>query len=321
MTIDVRVRRKHEVAEGICAFELERADGGPLPAFGAGSHIDVHVPGGPVRQYSLSNIHGANPASRGHYRIAVLREPASRGGSAGMHEKVNEGDLLTIGEPRNHFPLHDAPRSLLLAGGIGVTPILCMAQRLAAWGAEFEMHYCTRSPARTAFRDEIAASAFANRVHFHHDDGDEAQKLRAAELLAHPAPGTQVYVCGPGGFIEHVMGVAKAQGWPSNQLHTEYFTAAAQDTSGDQPFQVKLTSTGQTYAVPKDRSVIETLRAHGVEVMTACEQGVCGTCLTRVLEGTPDHRDVYLTDEEKAAGDQFLPCCSRAKTPMLVLDL
>ncbi|MFT4268890.1 MAG: PDR/VanB family oxidoreductase [Xenophilus sp.] len=315
MTIEACVRRKTPVAEGICAFELERADGGPLPAFGAGSHIDVHVPGGPVRQYSLSNLPG------GHYRIAVLREPQSRGGSAGMHERVHEGDRITIGAPRNHFPLHDAPRSLLLAGGIGVTPILCMAQRLAAWGADFEMHYCTRSPARTAFREEIAASAFAHRVHFHHDDGPAAQKLDAAALLARPDPGTQVYVCGPAGFIEHVMGTAKGLGWPPQQLHTEYFAAAEQDTSGDRPFEVKLASSGQTYTIPKDRTVLEALREQGVEILSSCEQGVCGTCLTRILEGEPDHRDMYLTDEEKAAGDQFLPCCSRARSLVLVLDI
>ncbi|MBO9646631.1 MAG: oxidoreductase [Pseudacidovorax sp.] len=316
-SLQVRVQRKSQEAEGIVALELVSADGRPLPGFGAGSHIDVNLPNGLVRQYSLCN----SAAERHRYRIAVLREPTSRGGSAAVHDLVKEGDVLTISAPRNHFALHDAPRSLLLAGGIGVTPILCMAQRLATWGADFEMHYCTRSPARTAFREEIAASAFADRVHLHHDDGPEAQKLRVAELLKTPEPGTQIYVCGPGGFIDHVVNTAKANGWPAQQIHLEYFAAAAQDTSGDQPFEVKLTSSGQTYRIPKDQTIVQALRAEGVEIMVSCEQGVCGTCITRVLEGVPDHRDCYLTDDERAANDQFTPCCSRSKTPLLVLDL
>ncbi|WP_295523358.1 PDR/VanB family oxidoreductase [uncultured Pseudacidovorax sp.] len=316
-SLQVRVQRKSQEAEGIVALELVSADGRPLPGFGAGSHIDVHLPNGLVRQYSLCN----SAAERHRYRIAVLREPTSRGGSAAVHDLIKEGDVLTISAPRNHFALHDAPRSLLLAGGIGVTPILCMAQRLATWGADFEMHYCTRSATRTAFRDEIAASAFADKVHLHHDDGAEAQKLRVAELLATPEPGTQIYVCGPGGFIDHVVNTAKANGWPAQQIHLEYFAAAAQDTSGDQPFEVKLTSSGQTYRIPKDQTIVQALRAEGVEIMVSCEQGVCGTCITRVLEGVPDHRDCYLTDDERAANDQFTPCCSRSKTPLLVLDL
>ncbi|MBP6896100.1 MAG: oxidoreductase [Pseudacidovorax sp.] len=316
-SLQVRVQRKSQEAEGIVALELVSADARPLPGFGAGSHIDVHLPNGLVRQYSLCN----SAAERHRYRIAVLREPTSRGGSAAVHDLVKEGDVLTISAPRNHFALHDAPRSLLLAGGIGVTPILCMAQRLATWGADFEMHYCTRSAARTAFRDEIAASAFADKVHLHHDDGAEAQKLRVAELLKTPEPGTQIYVCGPGGFIDHVVNTAKANGWPAQQIHLEYFAAAAQDTSGDQPFEVKLTSSGQTYRIPKDQTIVQALRAEGVEIMVSCEQGVCGTCITRVLEGVPDHRDCYLTDDERAANDQFTPCCSRSKTPLLVLDL
>ncbi|WP_304306872.1 PDR/VanB family oxidoreductase [Pseudacidovorax intermedius] len=316
-SLQVRVQRKSQEAEGIVSLELVSADGRPLPGFGAGSHIDVNLPNGLVRQYSLCN----SAAERHRYRIAVLREPTSRGGSAAVHDLVKEGDVLTISAPRNHFALHDAPRSLLLAGGIGVTPILCMAQRLATWGADFEMHYCTRSPARTAFREEIAASGFADKVHLHHDDGPEAQKLRVAELLKTPEPGTQIYVCGPGGFIDHVVNTAKANGWPAQQIHLEYFAAAAQDTSGDQPFEVKLTSSGQTYRIPKDQTIVQALRAEGVEIMVSCEQGVCGTCITRVLEGVPDHRDCYLTDDERAANDQFTPCCSRSKTPLLVLDL
>lgn len=315
--IAVKVLRKKQEAEGIASFELARPDGSALPGFSAGSHIDVQVPGGLTRQYSLCNDAG----EQHRYRIAVLRDAASRGGSAGMHDTVKEGDTLLISEPRNHFPLVHAERTLLLAGGIGVTPLLCMAQRLAQVGAEFAMHYCTRSPARTAFRDEIAQAAWARRVQFHHDDGDAAQKLQLEQVLARPDAGTHVYVCGPTGFIDWVVKTAERLGWGKDQVHLEYFGAAAQDTTGDRAFQVKIASSGATYDVPADQTVVQALQQHGIEILTSCEQGVCGTCITRVLQGECDHRDLYFTDEEKAKNDQFTPCCSRAKSEVLVLDL
>ena len=315
--LTVKVLRRTQEAEGIVAFELARPDGAALPAFSAGSHIDVQLPGGVTRQYSLCN----DAAEQHRYRIAVLRDPASRGGSNAMHDTVKEGDTLTISEPRNHFPLVHAGKTLLFAGGIGVTPLLCMAQRLAAIGAEFEMHYSTRSPERTAFRQEIAGSPFAARVQFHHDDGDAAQKLDLARVLGQPAPGTHLYVCGPTGYIDFVVNTAKGLGWPAEQIHLEYFGAAAQDTSGDRAFQVKVASSGATYDIPAGETVVQALGKHGIEIMVSCEQGVCGTCITRVLEGECDHRDMYFTDEEKAKNDQFTPCCSRAKSATLVLDL
>jgi vanillate O-demethylase ferredoxin subunit len=315
--ISVKVLRKKQEATGIASFELARPDGAALPAFSAGSHIDVQVPGGLTRQYSLCN----DAAEQHRYRIAVLRDPASRGGSVGMHDAHNEGDVLQISEPRNHFPLVHAQRTILFAGGIGVTPLLCMAQRLQAIGADFEMHYSARSADRTAFRDEIAAAAFASRVHFHFDDGAADQKLDLAAAIGQPQPGTHLYVCGPTGYIDFVVKTAKGYGWPDEQVHLEYFGAAPQDTAGDRAFQVKVASSGATYEVPADRTVVQALQAHGIEIMVSCEQGVCGTCITRVLEGECDHRDLYFTDEEKAKHDQFTPCCSRAKSGVLVLDL
>ena len=314
----VRVTRKAVEAEGICSFELQAVDGRPLPAFGAGSHVDVQVPGGIVRQYSLCN----DPGETHRYLIAVLKDAASRGGSAAMHERVKEGDTLTISAPTNHFALaHDAGEHLLLAGGIGITPLLCMAERLAVTGADFELHYATRSRARTAFVDRIAASSFAPRVHFHFDDGDAAQRLDLAQLLAAPRPGRHLYVCGPQGFMDAVLAGARAAGWPEPQLHWEFFGAAPADTANDGGFEVQLASSGRVIMVAKDQSVAQALEAAGVIVPTSCEQGVCGTCLTRVLAGEPDHRDLYLTPEEQAANEQFTPCCSRAKSPRLVLDL
>ena len=316
-TIQVRVAKKQAEAEGIASFELARVDGAALPPFSAGSHIDVHLPGGVTRQYSLCNA--SHESHR--YRIAVLRDPASRGGSVAMHDSVHQGDVITISTPRNHFALHPAQRTVLLAGGIGVTPLLCMADRLARTGADFALHYCTRSAERTAFAAEIAASAMAPRVHFHFDAGPAEQKLDIAAVLAAPGPDKRLYVCGPAGFIDHVVNSAKALGWAQDHIHLEYFGAPAQDTSGDQGFDVRIASTGKVYAIAPDVSVVEALRKEGIDILTSCEQGVCGTCLTRVKAGTPDHRDQYLTPEEQAANDQFLPCCSRATSARLVLDL
>ncbi|CAN7247165.1 PDR/VanB family oxidoreductase [Pseudoduganella sp. LjRoot289] len=313
----VKVVRKTREALDIAGFELAAPDGAPLPPFSAGAHIDVHVCDGLVRQYSLCN----DPRETHRYLIGVLRDPHSRGGSAAMHEGVREGDMLRISAPKNHFPLVPARRSLLFAGGIGVTPILCMAERLAHADAHFAMHYCTREPARTAFHERILASSFAGRVQFHFDTGAASEKLDLPALIATPDSDTQLYVCGPGGFIEHVANTAKGLGWDSAQIHFEYFAAKAQDRSADAAFDVTIASSGRTFTVPADRSVVAVLAANGVDVPTSCGEGVCGTCITRVLEGLPAHRDAYFTDEEKAKNDQFTPCCSRALGKRLVLDL
>jgi vanillate O-demethylase ferredoxin subunit len=317
-TLGVRVARKTIEAEGICSFELVAADGRPLPAFSAGSHIDVHVPGGLVRQYSLCN----DPGETHRYLIAVLDDPASRGGSRAMHAQVHEGDTLAISAPRNQFRLvPQARRHLLLAGGIGITPLLSMAESLATEGADFELHYATRSLARTAFVGRIQRSRYAARAHLHVDDGDPAQRLDLPAVLAAPAAGTHLYVCGPQGFIDAVLAQARAQGWPEAQLHVEFFGAAPVATEGDEAFEVELARSGRVIIVPAQRSVAEALLDAGVEIALSCEQGICGTCLTRVLSGLPDHRDSYLTPHEHAANDQFTPCCSRARSARLVLDL
>ncbi|SDO09795.1 vanillate O-demethylase ferredoxin subunit [Rhodoferax sp. OV413] len=316
--ISVRVARKSQEALDICSYELVATDGAALPGFSAGSHVDVHLPGGLTRQYSL-----CNDASETHrYLIGVLRDPASRGGSQAMHDAVQEGDVLQISAPKNHFPLaHAASRSLLLAGGIGITPILCMAERLAASAAPFEMHYCSRSQERTAFYERIRASGFASQVHFHFDDGASVQKLSLPDLLAEPQPGVHLYVCGPKGFMDAVLQTARASGWPETQLHYEFFSAEVVKSDDDASFDVKLASSGRVVRIAADQTVAKALALAGVEIPMSCEQGVCGTCLTRVLEGEPDHKDMYLTPEEQAANDQFTPCCSRSKSALLVLDL
>ncbi len=317
-TLQVRIARKAQEALDIVTLELVATDGRALPAFSAGSHVDLMLPQGLTRQYSLCN----DPTETHRYLIGVLRDPASRGGSLAVHDSLKEGDVLQISAPKNHFGLaHEAKKHLLLAGGIGVTPILCMAERLAMTGADFEMHYATRAAERTAFRGRIAASTFASRVHFHHDNGEAAQKLDLQALLGRPQVGTHLYVCGPKGYMDAVLGTARAAGWPEAQLHYEFFGAEVAKSDSDAGFEIKLASSGRIVMVPKDQTVAQALAAAGVDIMLSCEQGVCGTCLTRVLEGVPDHKDSYLTPEEQAANDQFTPCCSRSKTPQLVLDL
>ena len=314
----VRVARKANEAIDICTFELVGTSDQALPPFSAGSHVDVFLPNGLTRQYSLCN----DPAETDRYLIGVLKDPSTRGGSKAMHEEISEGMELRISAPKNHFSLAShADRSLLFAGGIGVTPVLCMAERLSITHLEFEMHYSTRSRERTAFHDRILGSAFASKVHFHFDDGANDQKLDIAKLLATPKYGVHIYVCGPKGFMDAVLGTARARGWPETQLHYEFFSSDIAPSAFDESFEVKLASSGRIVVVPKDMSVTDALREAGIDIQTSCEQGVCGTCMTRVLEGEVDHKDLFLTPQEQAANDQFTPCCSRAKSPMLVLDL
>ena len=316
--IMVVVTKKTTEAVDIASFELASVDGKPLPPFSAGSHIDVQVADGLTRQYSLCN----NPSETHRYLIGVLRDPASRGGSITMHDLIQVGDNLRISAPKNHFALeHGTAHTLLLAGGIGVTPVLCMAERLAQVGAGFSMHYCTRSPERTAFLERIRAAQFASQVSFHFDTGTLDQKLDLPAVLAASPAGTHLYVCGPKGFIDFVLAGARAAGWSEDRLHLEYFSAAPQEGKGSDAFEVQIASTGQRIAIPEGRPVTEVLAAHGIEIPISCEQGICGTCITRVLEGEPDHRDMYFTDAEKVKNDQFTPCCSRAKSPLLVLDI
>ena len=317
-TLTVRVIQKNTEALDIDSFELVAADGQPLPAFSAGSHVDVHLPGGLIRQYSLCNSSGENH----RYQIAVLKDANSRGGSKAMHEQVKVGDVLQISAPKNHFMLaHEATRHLFLAGGIGVTPILCMAERLTTTGADFQMHYCTRSAERTAFRARITESGLAPKVTFYFDDAVPEHKLDIAELLAKPETGVHVYVCGPKGFMNAVLDTARGSGWSEAQLHYEFFGADVSPVATDESFEVQVASSGQIVTVGKEQTILDALAAAGVEILSSCEQGVCGTCLTRVIEGVPDHRDMYLTPEEQVANDQFLPCCSRSKSARLVLDI
>lgn len=316
--LKVKVVKKTIEAEGVASFELVNTEGDSLPSFTAGSHLDVHIGDGLVRQYSLCN----DPADTGRYRLGILKEPDSKGGSIAMHEKVHEGDILEISPPRNSFHLNEeADYTLLLAGGIGITPMLSMAHRLLALGKRFDMHYCTRSRERCAFHGLLSAPPFTGKVHMHFDDGPQEQLLDIPKLLQHYKPGSNVYVCGPKGFIDAVISNAEKH-WPSGTVHREYFSADPQaGHDDDQGFEVKIASSGATYRVEADRTIAEVLLEQGIEIPLSCEQGICGTCLTPVVEGIPDHRDLFMTPAEHEANNQMTPCCSRSKTDRLVLDL
>lgn len=313
--IDVVVVRRQDQAEGVAVFDLARADGGALPAFEAGAHIDVHVGDDLIRQYSLCNP----PGETARYRIGVLDDPASRGGSRAIHQRFGEGTRVTVSAPRNHFPLDGtAAHTLLVGGGIGITPMIAMAHALKAAGRSFALHYCARTRAKAAFLDELAEK-FPGQLHLHFDDGEAAQRLAPKALCAAQPAGTHVYVCGPSGFMDWVIDEAKAAGLPKERIHYEYFNARI-DTHGA-AFEVVAAKSGITVTVGEDQTILDALAGAGIKVDKSCEQGVCGTCICDVIEGTPDHKDKFLTEEEREDGDQIVVCCSRAKTPRLVLDI
>lgn len=314
----VVVKRKSIVADGIACFELEQVSGLPMHPNEPGAHIDVHLPNGMTRQYSLLN----KPGEISSYRIALQRDGLGRGGSVEMHDKVFEGDLLQISEPKNHFPLDEsASRSLLLAGGIGITPLLAMAQHLASNNADFTLHYCTRSKARTAFADVLKGPGLLNSVCIHHDDEPPTQQFDILKCLASESSNCHLYVCGPAGFMESVLRQARSLNWPEERIHYEYFSNSNSVSRKESSFEIVVKSTGMVVNVLAGQTALEALSLQGISIPTSCEQGVCGTCLTGVLAGEPDHRDLYLTPDERARNDQFLPCCSRAISDQLILDL
>ena len=314
--IEVQVLRRRDEAEGIICLELAAPRGTLLPPFEAGAHVDVHVGSGIVRQYSLCN----DPSDSRLYRLGIMLEAQSRGGSAGIHARFAEGETIRIGLPRNNFRLvPGAALSVLAAGGIGITPLLAMAYRLSAEGAPFELHFCTRSRSRTPFLQELTAGSLAERARIHHDDGPAEQRFDLDRDLPPPNAGTHLYICGPTGFMDWLIDGARARGWSNSHLHTEYFTNQV-SADGDS-FIVEARLSGKEVLVPSGTSIVEALAAIGVYIPTSCEEGVCGTCLTEVIEGLPDHRDAYQTEEERASNKRITPCCSRARSPRLVLDV
>ena len=314
--LSVRVRRIRREADGVNSYELVAAAGGALPEFTAGAHIDVRLPGGAVRQYSLCG----DPAERDRWLIAVLAEADAGGASRRLHQQIGAGDRLFVSMPRNRFPLIEgAARYLLLAGGIGVTPLLSMAARLAATGADFTLHYCTRSPDHTPFRDRLQGLVRAGRVHYHHDGGEPAKGLDIRALLRAPVPGTQLYYCGPLGFMQAVR--EAAAGWPADTVHCEYFMPEAppETEPGLDRFEIVLAASQRVLPVPPGQGLFEVLCGAGLLAPPACADGLCGRCRVAWLAGDPVHRDRLLTDSER--GEFVIACKSGSRAPRLVLDL
>lgn len=305
------VASRRTVALDVVESELRPADG-ELPEWRPGAHIDVTAENGIIRQYSLCG----DPGDRASYRIAVLRQPGSRGGSAWLHGQLREGDRVIVGRPRNHFALERGSRYLFLAGGIGITPLLPMIRRVAADGADWSLHYGGRTRASMAYADDLRAID-ASRVRLL--PFDECGLIDLDNALKDAGPEACVYCCGP----EPLLGAAEAAcARRGLRLRTERFAPKETGSSrADSPFTVRIASTGAELPVPADRSIIDVLIEAGVDVLTSCEEGTCGTCETAVLGGLPDHRDCVLTEAERAAGDRILPCVSRSRTPLLVLDL
>ncbi|MEU0070125.1 PDR/VanB family oxidoreductase [Streptomyces sp. NPDC006332] len=309
LVVDARV----QAADGVVSLVLRRPDGGPLPAWAPGAHIDLLLDNGLVRQYSLCGD-SADPAV---WQIAVLREPESRGGSSYVHDRLAEGSAVRVRGPRNTFPLRAAERHLFIAGGVGITPILAMVEAAAAAGADWRLLYGGRTRRSMAFLDRL--TPYGDRVLIRPQD--EYGLLDLAGFLGEPRDGTLVHACGP----EPLLRAAQEQcaGWPAGTLGVERF-APAPPTSGGAPsnaFDVVLARSGRTLTVPADRSVLEVVEDAGVPVLFSCREGTCGTCETDVLDGTPDHRDSLLDEDERAAGDTMLICVSRSCGPRLVLDL
>lgn len=307
-------------ASAVKRVVLGREDGQNLPSFDAGAHIDIKLPSGLVRQYSLCRLQ----SDARYYEIAVLKDPQSRGGSTEVH-RLNIGDVVEISEPKNHFPLvNPNKKALFIAGGIGVTPLLTMAQTLQTIGTEFEFHYCAKTSETAAFSNALAHGSFADKMVFHYSQDPLSGRMDVSNVLSsiHKFE-SDLYVCGPAEFITHILSEARALGWPEDALYREFFTAPAvvPNSLGDRAFRVKIASTGDEFDVTENKTIAEVLDENGVFLAVSCESGVCGTCMTAVLEGEPDHRDVFLTDEEHVAGKLIMPCCSRAKSASITLDL
>lgn len=325
--LTVRVDRITRLTPEVSSFEFVHPAGRPLPAYEAGAHIDVHLPGGFMRTYSLArapqrvgqgDAKEACETGEARYVIGVKREPASRGGSAALHERVRAGDLLAIGSPRNTFPLHAGARHhLLLAGGIGLTPLLAMAQQLARDGAAFTLSVFARSREVLPFADELAALGDAVRLHL--DDPAEPAKIDLAELLGATTPGTHLYLCGPAGFMQAALRAAAR--WPEDAVHLEYFAPPeGEGAQGeDQPFVLRLARRGIEVPVAADASAVDALHDLGIDVPTSCAQGVCGTCVVPWTGGEPEHRDHCLSATERR--HKVALCCSRAKAGWLEVDL
>ena len=317
MPLQLRVHSIRKAAPRVVEIDLRAADGGALPAFTAGAHIDLVLGNGIERSYSLLN----DPREAHRYVTGVLRETDSKGGSVWLHDNLKPGDLLTSSEPINHFPLNEAGgHHILIAGGIGITPLLSMAHRLNAISADYRLHYCARTRDEAAFVAEAEALA-GSKLTMHCSGGDMAKRLDVGTLLKQRPAAAHVYVCGP---VDLVRAAREATSdWPKGSVHYELFhgdEAATAPRSTDQAFDVVLQKSGRTIQIPPDKKILEVLKAEGYKIKTLCTDGVCGTCKVKLVSGLADHRDEVLTDEER---EKFIQVCVSRAMPgeTLVLDL
>ncbi|HET7190980.1 MAG TPA: PDR/VanB family oxidoreductase [Pseudolabrys sp.] len=312
-TMPLRVTRNDAIAVGIHLLEFREAAGKQLPEFSAGAHITIRVPNGLLRKYSLCN----DPAERDRYQIAVKRESNGRGGSCSLIDNVKPGDELIVSAPANDFGL--PPRAqdfLFIAGGIGVTPMIAMIHETLAQGKRFRLFYCSRSPETTAFRAELGALRFKDMVTIHYDQGDPSRSLDLRPVLAERKNREHLYCCGPRPLMEAVR--AMTDHWSPTAVHFEAFSEPETHKADDRPFKVKLTRSGKVLDVPTDKTILEVLREHGLDVPSSCETGTCGTCRTKLLEGKADHRDLVLAEHERK--DAIMICVSRARSEEITID-
>lgn len=318
--LELKVVAVTDEAPMVRSFELASAAGEELPGYEPGSHIRVRLPNGDDRPYSLVNLDPSIEPDKGNasYWLGVRLEENSQGGSSFMHA-VKPGDLVSASLPKNDFALSDnAAPVVLLAGGIGITPIASMASKLLRRKQDFRLHYSGRAQGSLAFIEPLRA-LLGEKLVEHYDDLNGGP-LDIETLLSTVNPDSHLYVCGPKGMIEAVQGVARRRGWPEERIHFELFTPPVPQ-SGDHPFEVEIASTGESFTVPVGKSIIEVLEAAGQDLIYDCQRGDCGICQTDVISGEPDHRDVVLTDSEKASGKVMQICISRAHSAKLVLDL
>lgn len=314
--LDTLIDRVEHVADGVVSLVLRRPGGEDFPTWEPGSHIDVHLDNGMIRQYSLCST----PDDLSILRIGVLRVPDSRGGSQHVHDELLQGAPLSISAPRNNFPLADSRRYLFIAGGIGITPIIPMLEAAEAAGRDWVLHYGGRSRSTMAFADQLEQRYGSDRVKIVAEDVDGRMDLDT--ILGMPRAHMLVYACGPSGLL----GVLEdyCMGWPPGVLHTERFVADALGAgASSEPFEVELAQTGGTVEVAPNQTILEAVEQQGARVLSSCRAGLCGTCETRIIAGEPDHRDAVLTQADKDAGEVMLVCVSRAAAgcPRLVLDL
>jgi len=312
-TMPLRVTRNEKIADGIHLLEFRDAGGKQLPEFSAGAHITIRAPNGLLRKYSLCN----DPAEHDRYLVAIKREANGRGGSSNLIDNVKAGDELMVTAPVNDFGLPQRAQDFLfIAGGIGITPIMAMIRQLRAEGKRFRLYYCTRSPETTAFVDELSSPEFRGHVTIHYDQGDPSRSLDLRPILAERKNREHLYCCGPRPLMEAVRNMTGH--WSSAAVHFEAFSDAETHKPDDKPFKVRLARSGKAIDVPADKTILEVLRAHGLDVPSSCETGTCGTCRTKLLAGEADHRDLVLAEHERA--DNIMICVSRARSDEITID-